>query len=72
MVEEPLEERCGTQANEAHKMKRKEANLQRAITQANNASSLLDRLLTCVPGPDSDGYKLAKILKIAEEWQNIR
>ena len=33
---------------------------------------LLDRLLTCVPGPDSKGYKLAEILNIAEEWQNIR
>jgi len=34
--------------------------------------ALLDRLLACVPGPDSKGYKLAEILKIAEEWQNIR
>jgi hypothetical protein len=34
--------------------------------------ALLDRLLTCVPGPDSKGYKLAEIMKIAEEWNQIR
>jgi len=34
--------------------------------------ALLDRLLTCVPGPDSKGYKLAEILNIAEEWNQIR
>ena len=35
-------------------------------------AGLLDRLLTCVPGPDSDGYRLVEILNIAEEWQRTR
>ena len=43
------------------------------VTEHNKLQrALLDRLLTCVPGPDSKGYKLAEIMKIAEEWQNIR
>lgn len=43
------------------------------VTERNKLQrALLDRLLTCVPGPDSKGYKLAEIMKIAEEWQNIR
>jgi hypothetical protein len=43
---------------------------ERAVTRANYAAGLLDRLLLAVPGPDSKGYKLAEILHIAEEWQN--
>jgi len=43
-----------------------------ALQRREERAELLDRLLTCVPGPHSKGYKLAEILKIAEEWNQIR
>jgi hypothetical protein len=75
-----------TQASEAHQMsiaRRQMTTLDKSldqlaerieqVTERNKLQrALLDRLLTCVPGPDSKGYKLAEIMKIAEEWQNIR
>jgi hypothetical protein len=64
------------QASEAHKMISPQETLRSALDYAKGRmklrEDLLDRLLTCVPGPDSKGYKLAEILKIAEEWQRIR
>ena len=49
-----------------------EAQVTRFQIHSKQSGKLLDRLLTCVPSPDSDGYKLAEIMKIAEEWQRIR
>ena len=43
-----------------------------ALQRLAERAELLDRLLTCVPGPHSKGYNLAEILKIAEEWNQIR
>ena len=42
------------------------------VTERNKLQrALLNRLLTCVP-PKHEGYKLAEIMKIAEEWNQIR
>jgi hypothetical protein len=70
------------QASEAHQMTRllelpeMMDRLQTCVTalmeHGKQQRALLDRLLTCVPGPDSKGYKLAEIMKIAEEWNQIR
>jgi hypothetical protein len=65
------------QASEAHQMTKQEAQhlqtqIDRLTIHAQASAKLLDRLLTCVPGPHSTGYKLAEIMKIAEEWQATR
>jgi hypothetical protein len=63
------------QASEAHQMNqfdRNKAAWERIGEKLKLREAMLDRLLTCVPGPDSKGYKLAEILEIAEEWQRIR
>jgi hypothetical protein len=51
---------------------RESESILRSLEQVKTMRKLLDRLLTCVPGPDSKGYKLAEIMKIAEEWQAMR
>ena len=43
-----------------------------ALDQLVVRAKLLDRLLECVPGPQSKGYKLNEILKIAEDWQQLK
>jgi hypothetical protein len=51
---------------------RESESILRSLEQVKTMRKLLDRLLTCVTGPDSKGYKLAEIMKIAEEWNQIR
>ena len=43
-----------------------------ALDQLVVRAKLLDRLLLAVPGPQSKGYKLNEILKIAEDWQQLK
>lgn len=51
---------------------RESESILRSLEQVKTMRKLLDRLLTCVPGTASTGYKLAEIMKIAEEWNQIR